>query len=126
MNEVIDLPVVHGLDSLCPHRNTSGITPIDVRVLLLPDPVEEKTSGGIILADSIRDKQKFAAVNATLIGKGRNAFAEMGSETAGQITPGTRVIVAQYAGARVKGLDKQEYVLCNDEDVIAILKEAND
>jgi hypothetical protein len=30
--------------------NPSGIRPVDLRVLVKPDPVEEKTAGGIILA----------------------------------------------------------------------------
>jgi co-chaperonin GroES (HSP10) len=35
------------------------------------------------------------------------------------------VVTAQYAGHRIKGDDGKEYVVCNDEDIIAILKEAN-
>jgi hypothetical protein len=33
------------------------------------------------------------------------------------------VLTAQYAGMRAKGLDGVEYVLCNDEDVVAVLSE---
>lgn len=97
--------------------NSSGITPLDVKVLVLPDKVEEKTAGGIILAQTYTDKQKFAVVKATLIATGPNAFAEWGSDNAPQV--GSRILMAQYAGARVKGSDDQDYILMNDEDVIA-------
>lgn len=100
--------------------NPSGIRPLDVKVLVLPDPVEEKTAGGIILAPTITDKQKFAVVKATLIAAGPNAFAEWGGDNAP--TVGTRILMAQYAGARVKGGDDKDYILMNDEDVIAALE----
>ena len=101
--------------------NASGISPADVKVLVLPDAVEEKTAGGIILADTSRERQKYATVRATLVAKGSNAFADWGAGNGPDI--GARVLTAQYAGMRAKGLDGVEYVLCNDEDVIAVLQE---
>lgn len=101
--------------------NASGIEPVDLKVLVRPDPAEERTAGGIIIPDATKDKQKFAAVKATLISKGPNAFREWGEGNAPD--PGQRILMAQYAGARVKGADDQDYVLMNDEDVIAVLKE---
>jgi len=101
--------------------NASGIAPADVKVLVLPDAVEEKTAGGIILADTSRERQKYATVRATLVAKGPNAFADWGAGNGPDIA--ARVLTAQYAGMRAKGLDGVEYVLCNDEDVIAVLQE---
>ena len=100
--------------------NASGISPADVKVLVLPDAVEEKTAGGVILADTSRERQKYATIKATLVATGPNAFAEWGAG-AGP-APGARVLTAQYAGMRAKGLDGVEYVICNDEDVIAVLE----
>ena len=37
--------------------NESGITPLDVRVLVLPDPVEEKTKGGIFLPEAHQERE---------------------------------------------------------------------
>lgn len=99
--------------------NSSGIKPLDVKVLVLPDVVEEVTKGGIILAPQFSDKQKFAVVKATLTAVGPNAFAEWGGDNAPEA--GSRILMAQYAGARVKGDDGQDYILMNDEDVIASL-----
>lgn len=102
---------------------SSGITPLDLKVLVLPDVVEERTAGGILLPDAIKDKQKFSTVNAVLVAVGPNAFREWGADNAP--TPGSRIVVAQYAGSRVKGQDGKEYVLMNDEDVIAGLAEVS-
>ena len=101
--------------------NSSGISPADVKVLVAPDPVEEKTAGGVILADTSRERQKYATVRATLVAKGPNACAEWGAGNGPE--PGARILTAQYAGMRAKGCDGVEYVLCNDEDVIAVLSD---
>lgn len=98
--------------------NPSGITPVDVKVLVRPDPVEEKTAGGIIRPDAIREREKYATVKATLIAKGQSTFAEWRE----QPKPGARVVLAQYSGANIKGDDGEEYRICNDEDIIAVLK----
>jgi len=100
--------------------NPSGITPLDVKVLVLPDEAETKTAGGIIIPDTTKDKQKFAVVKATLIAVGPNAFKEWGERNAPEV--GSRILMAQYAGARVKGADERDYILMNDEDVIAGLE----
>lgn len=96
--------------------NTSGFTPVDVRVLIKPDPVEERTKGGIILADTTKDRNKYAATKGTLVAKGRNAFVEWGSE---QIQVGDRVLFAQYAGSRFTDATGDEWVVMNDEDIVA-------
>ncbi len=101
--------------------NPSGIEPLDLKVLVRPDSAETKTAGGIIIPDATADRQKFAVLRATLIESGANAFKEWGLGNAP--APGSRILMAQYAGARVKGQDGEEYILMNDEDVVAILKE---
>ena len=105
--------------------NTSGIEPLDVRVLVRPDKVEEVTKGGIILAPTITEKEQFAAVKATLVAVGANAFSEAASNPAfASPQPGERVMIAKYGGVNIKGDDGEEYRLLNDVDVVAILREA--
>jgi chaperonin GroES len=100
--------------------NTSGIEPVDLRVLVKPDPVEEKTAGGIILADTTKDKQKYAGTRATLVAAGANAFKEWGEGNG--IKLGSRVHYAQYSGARIKGEDGEDYVVMNDSDLTCTIE----
>lgn len=102
--------------------NTSGIMPVDLRVLVLPDAPKEKTVGGIILPDQHRDREKFAAVKATVIAVGDNACNEWGS-AALKPEAGSRVLIAQYAGLNQTGVDGKDYRVIDDKDVVAILKE---
>jgi len=103
--------------------NKSGICPVDLRVLVKPDPVEEKTAGGIILADATKEKAKYAGTKATLVAAGDNAFMEWGP-TARKPRPGDRVHFAQYTGARIQGEDGEDYVVMNDKDLTAIVEVA--
>jgi len=104
-------------------ENRSGLLPVDLRILVKPDPVEEVSKGGIILADTTRDRQKYAATKATLIAAGDNAFKEWG-EGARKPQPGDRVIYAQYTGAREKGADGEDYCVMNDADLLAVIEVA--
>jgi chaperonin GroES len=103
--------------------NTSGIQPLDLRVLVLPDPIEEKTVGGIILPDQHKEREKFATMKATLIAVGVNAWEEAAARS--QIfvkpVPGDRVLISKYGGVLISGDDGKEYRLMNDEDVTALL-----
>jgi len=103
--------------------NASGIIPLDVKVLVRPDPVEEKTAGGIIRPDMVRDKEKYASVKATVTAVGESAFADWKADER-KPQAGERVVIAQYAGINIKGDDGAEYRLCNDEDIIARLEVA--
>lgn len=103
--------------------NQSGLTPLDMRILVKPEAVEEVTKGGIIRPDVTRDREKYAATVAKLIAAGSNAFLEWGGE-ARKPQPGDRVLFAQYSGARHQGKDGEDYVVLNDKDLLAVIEES--
>ncbi len=105
--------------------NNSGVIPLDLRVVVMPDPAEKITKGGIILAESAVDREKYATVKATLIEAGENAWEEAASRSDHftKPQPGDRVMIAKYGGILFKGPDGEDYRIMNDEDVIARLKE---
>lgn len=103
--------------------NTSGIEPLDVRVLVRPDPVEEKV-GSIFIPQQEQERQQYAQVKATLIAAGVNAWEEAAARSAAFTAPqpGARVLIAKYGGITVKGDDGEDYRILNDEDVTAVLR----
>ena len=105
--------------------NTSGIRPLDLRVLVLPDPVEVKTSGGIILPDQHKEREKFAMQFGTLIAAGETAWEEAcaRSNQFAKPEPGDRVVISRYAGTILTGKDGKDYRLMNDEDIVGIVLE---
>jgi chaperonin GroES len=100
--------------------NHSGIQPLDLRVLVLPDPVEVKTAGGIILPDQHKEREKYAMQHGTLVAVGENAWEEAASRSSAFVKPqpGDRVVISKYGGTMLTGTDGKEYRLMNDEDVI--------
>jgi chaperonin GroES len=100
--------------------NTSGFEPLDLRVLVLPDPVEEKTAGGIILPDTTGEREKYAMMFGTLVAVGENAWEEASARSPNFNKPqvGGKIVFAKYGGIEIKGRDGKQYRLMNDEDVI--------
>lgn len=101
--------------------NTSGITPLDVRVLVKPDAAKDKV-GSILLPEAVKEQDKFAQMKGTLVAVGANAWCEA-KAGAGFVAPepGARVLIAKYGGIVVKGDDGDDYRIMNDSDVTGIL-----
>lgn len=99
--------------------NKSGITPVEYKVLVRPERVEEKTAGGIILPDEVREKEQFSAMRGVLVEAGEIAFTNPNWLK----TPkaGDTIYFDRYAnGAEVEGADGEKYWLMNDKSIIAI------
>lgn len=99
-------------------ENQSGIQPVEYRVLIKPDPVETTSAGGIVLTTvTQKEREQQAQVKGTLVAVGGNAFEDWNDAP----KPGDRVIIAKYAGLVTPGADGEDYRLCNDKDVAAVL-----
>lgn len=104
-----------------------GIAPHEFNVLVLPRELESETTGGIMLPDHLKDREKEAAVEGLLVAVSPAAFsyAEWPQGTA-QPQPGQCVLFSRYAGLLVKGDDGRTYRVLKDKDVIAIKARASD
>ncbi len=100
-------------------KNTSGIEPLEYKVLVLPDSIEKKTEGGIYLPDQTHEMEELHQVKATLIAKGANAFEDWKDKD--RMVPGVRIYMAMHAGYYVDGEDGQRYKIISDKDVAAIV-----
>jgi len=102
--------------------NNSGFQPLDLKVLVMPDPVQDKV-GNIFIPEQAKEKEKFATVKGTLIAAGENAWEEAASRSANFTTPkpGDRILIAKYGGILLTGDDGKDYRIMNDTDVIARL-----
>lgn len=104
--------------------NAAEIYPVDYKVLVKLDPVEQKSAGGIVLSvGGATEREQMAQVRGTLIARGGNAFQDWKGT---RPEPGVRVMLAKYAGLFCEGYDGEEYRLCNDKDVAAILGQERD
>lgn len=99
--------------------NTSGKRPLEYKVLILPDLVEEKSKGGIILVD--REKEQFAKTECVLVDAGALAFKkDNGEPWADAPKIGDRVAIAKYAGYVIEGKDNKQYRLVADREILYV------
>jgi chaperonin GroES len=98
------------------------IVPLLHTILIKPDEVETKTTGGIIIPDMVTDKERKAVEYGTVITVGPRAFIDYGRDPT-ILKGGDRVSFARYSGKVIKDVDNVEYVLVNDIDILAKVEE---
>lgn len=96
------------------------IIPVEYKVLIQLDAVEEKTAGGIIMPDDRREREEWAQTEATLLAVGGNAFEDWKDDP--KPVPGDRVLVNKYAGERPDKDESNPHRICMDKDICAILR----
>jgi chaperonin GroES len=92
--------------------------PLHDRVVLKRIEAEAKTSGGIIIPDTAKEKPQQGEVGA--VGPG-------GRDEAGKLIPidlkaGDRVLFGKWSGTEVK-IDGVEYLIMKESDVMGVLTE---
>lgn len=103
--------------------NKSGIYPFANRILVKPDQMEEKTKGGIVFAETTKERYGLAQCIGTVIGAGSTCYDDV-LELYGKrlsVKDGDKVMFARYAGAEVTGIDKEKYRIIYDKDITAIV-----
>lgn len=89
-----------------------NLEPYKDKILVLQQKVfhEDKTAGGIILPDEVRDKK----INEGVI-------MALGYSVSDNIKPGEYIIFDEYSGGVIRR-DGQEYVLITEEDIQAVVR----
>jgi len=100
-------------------KNNSGISPVGISILVLPDPVEQTTESGIVLSThSQHAREEMAQTDGEVIAIAPHAYYD----EAPRCKVGDRVIMASYSGMIREGNDGLKYRLIKDNDVVAILE----
>jgi chaperonin GroES len=91
------------------------VKPLGDRVLVKRIEAEEKTTGGIVLPDTAKEKPKEGKIVA--VGEGKTL--ESGKRSELQVKVGDRVLFSSYAGTEVK-IDGDDYLIMREEDILAV------
>jgi chaperonin GroES len=91
------------------------IKPLADRVVVKPLPYEEKTSGGIVLPDTAKEKPQEGEVVA--VGPGK--LADNGQRVAPEVKFGDKFIYSKYGGTEIK-IDGEEYLILRESDILAV------
>jgi chaperonin GroES len=85
--------------------------PINDRVVVKPAPAEEKTSGGIIIPDTAKEKPQKGEVVAVGPGKDGNKLT---------VAKGDIVLYGKYAGQEISH-NGEDYLIMREDDILVIL-----
>jgi len=91
------------------------LKPLDDRVVVQPLEAEEKTSGGILLPDTAKQKPQQGKVIAVGLGK-----REKAERVPLDVKEGDTILFGKYSGQDIK-LDGQEYLIMREDEVLAVL-----
>ena len=90
--------------------------PLHDRVLVRRIEADEKTAGGIIIPDSVKEKPSEGEV----ISVGTGTKAEDGKITPLDVKAGDRVLFGKWSGTEVK-LDGEDLLIMKESDIMGII-----
>ena len=82
------------------------LQPINGRILLRSLEAKDKTSGGIYLPDSAKEKRKVGEVIA------------VAEDATDEVAVGDRIIYKEFGGTEVK-VEGEDYILLSEDDLLA-------
>ena len=92
------------------------LKPLGDRVVVKPAAAEEKTAGGIILPDTVKEKP----VEGTIVAAGPGKVAEDGKLVKLEVKVGDKVLYGKYSGTEVT-INGEEYLIMRESDIFGIL-----
>ncbi|MDH3003789.1 MAG: co-chaperone GroES [Candidatus Shikimatogenerans sp. JK-2022] len=89
-----------------------NIKPLNDRVIIEPLPINNKTSKGIFIPDTIKEKPKKGIVIA--VGPGKKNYVMT-------VKIGNKVIYNQYSGTKIT-INNKKYLIMYENDILAIIE----
>ncbi len=94
-----------------------NLRPLHDRVIVKRLEEEERSSGGIIIPDTAKEKPQQGEVIAVGTGK----ILENGSTVAMAVKKGDKILFGKYSGSDIK-IDGQEYLIMREDDILGIIE----
>lgn len=93
-----------------------NLKPLADRIVVKPAEAEEKTAGGIILPDTVKEKP----VEGTVVAAGPGKVADDGKVIKMEVKVGDKVLYGKYSGTEVT-INGVEYLIMRESDIFGIL-----
>jgi chaperonin GroES len=93
--------------------------PLQDRVLIRRIEQEEKTTGGIIIPDTAKEKP----MEGEVVAVGPGARDESGKLQPLDVKPGDRVLFGKWSGTEIK-LDNEEFIVMKENDIMGVVEGA--
>jgi chaperonin GroES len=93
------------------------IRPLADKVLVERVEAENKTSGGIVLPDTAKEKPQ----KGKIVSVGEGKILDDGTRKKMQVKKGDLVLFTSYAGTEVK-IDGKEHLIMDESDIMAVIE----
>ena len=93
------------------------LRPLDDRVVIKQLDAEEKTTGGIILPDTAKEKPQMG----TIIAVGPGKTLDNGKRGKMSVKKKDKVVYGKYIGSEIE-IDRKKYVILRESDILGIIE----
>jgi chaperonin GroES len=93
------------------------LKPLDDRVVVKQSEAEEKTSGGIFLPDTAKEKPQIGKIVA--VGPGK--VLDNGNRGKMSVKKGDEVVYGKYMGNEIE-IDDKKYVILRESDLLGVIE----
>jgi chaperonin GroES len=93
------------------------IRPLHDRLVVKRVPEESKTSGGLFIPDSAKEKP----VRGLVVSVGEGKRDDAGKRIALDVKAGDEVLFGKYAGTELK-LDGEEHIVLREDEILAVIE----
>ena len=100
--------------------------PTGWRILVLPFKMDEKTKGGVLITESVLERQQVASQTGLVLAMGPQCYTDRERYPNGPwCKKGDWVVFARYAGSRIQ-IEGGEVRLLNEDEILATVKDPKD
>jgi len=93
-----------------------NIKPLNDRIIVARVEELQKTSGGIIIPDTAKEKPQ----EGKIVAAGPGKRDDNGKRIPPEVQEGNRVLFAKYAGTEIE-IDGEEHIFMREDDILGIL-----
>ena len=97
-------------------KSALGVRPLHDRILVRRMAEEEKTTGGIIIPETAKEKPQ----RGEIVAAGNGRMTEEGKNLPLEVKIGDKVLFGKYSGTELK-LNGEEYMMMREEDILGII-----
>jgi len=98
---------------------SSALRPLGDKILIKRDEAQTKTSSGIFLPETSKEKPMTATIEA--VGNG-SLNADTGARIPLSVKKGERILISKWAGTEVK-LNDKEFLIIAEDDILAVIED---
>ncbi len=93
------------------------IRPLHDRIIARREEEEDRTSGGIFIPDTAKEKP----VKGVVLAIGTGKVLDNGDTRALAVKVGDKILFGKYAGTEIK-LDNEEILVLREEDILGVIE----